>query len=82
MWRLSVNDRFLAFPKPEEKEETSDEEDEMMDEEEGGNYEEITEQMIDVKDILNLYASADILSKGISYIFSYKSSARTISQAL
>ena len=41
----------------------------MMDEEEGGNYEEITEQMIDVKDILNLYASADILSKGISYIF-------------
>ena len=39
----------------------------MMNDEEGGNYEEITEQMIDVKDILNLYASPDILSKGISY---------------
>ena len=46
--------------------ESSDEEDEMMNDEEGGNYEEITEQMIDVKDILNLYASPDILSKGIS----------------
>ena len=41
----------------------------MMNDEEGGNYEEITEQMIDVKDILNLYASPDILSKGISYKF-------------
>ena len=49
--------------------ESSDEEDEMMNDEEGGNYEEITEQMIDVKDILNLYASPDILSKGISYKF-------------
>lgn len=52
-----------AFPKPDEKEESSDEENEMMNDEEGGNYEEITEQMIDVKDILNLYASPDILSK-------------------
>ena len=73
-----------AFPKPDEKPESSeDEEGGMMDdEEEGGNYEEITEQMVDVEDILMLYATPDIISKAGLLLREYATNKPEVNRAI
>ena len=72
-----------AFPKPNAKPESSeDDEEEGMDEEEGGNYEEITEQMVDVEDILMLYATPDIISKASLLLREYATNKPEVNRAV
>lgn len=54
----------------------------MLDEEEGGNYEEITEQMIDVEEILSLYATPEIISKAGLLLREYEFNKPEVNRAI
>ena len=74
---------FQAFPKEEQRPPSSDEEnEEMVDEEEGGNYEEITEQMIDVEEILSLYATPEIISRAGLLLREYEFNKPEVNRAI